>query len=671
MDYNFSFKLQKAMEIAIYIAEDFKSSELATFHLALAILMDDECTLQRVYLESNYKIDYSSMINSMLTDKDIYEKITGKDFPKELQECDKEEISKEENAYETSESNDTASKNMTTNIYFVVNPSSYDDAIYYQNISYSLNLNLAFENAMKRCISNGRDYIDEDNLLFSILNIENSSAVRLLNEFKFNINELKRMLLLNSNIFQEIKTNSIIIPPILESCCEILNSNYAKGEECEILCRDKEIFTVWNIFSKKNKRNAVLIGSAGVGKTAIVEAITMQIVNGTCPKEFKGYSVVSLNINAMLAGTKYRGEFETKVDRLIKFLKENNNIILFVDEIHQMLGAGSSSDSGPDLSGSLKPILARNDVVFIGATTLDEYDKYFSRDPAFRRRFETVLIKEPGLNDVKKMISLRVKNICNYHNVMISDEILNYIIITAKAMNYFGKNPDLTVDLVDRSMAIAKMRNAKRLTKKDVDKVFQNNYDMFKSIGKKDKKSTAYHEAGHALLKILAKYDRREDLKIVSIIPTEEYLGVTISEKNDKFKPMTREAVLESAAMSLAGRVAQEFVDKNWDFGASSDLEKATSIIRNMIIEKGMDSNIYTNISLYDYNSKGHIMSPQAVDRVNERIEEIMHVVYNNTKQILNKNKDKLDIIANLLLEKGIISVEEIIKAFKDNSIKI
>lgn len=663
MNCNFSFKLQKAMERAIYIAEDFKSSNLSTFHLALAIFMDDECTLQRIYLESGYKIDYNTMLNSMLTDKDMYKKVTGEDFPEDDEEGDEQNTDNEENISESNE-------NTTTNIYLLVD-APYDDTIYYSNIPYSSNLALAFDDAMKRCIGNGRDYVDEDNLLFSILNNENSSAFKLLKEFKFDISELKNILLLNSNIFRENKTNSIVIPPILESCCEILNNNYTKGEKCEILCRDKEIFTVWNIFSKKNKRNAVLIGSAGVGKTAIVEAITMQIVNETCPKEFKDYSVVSLNINAMLAGTKYRGEFETKVDSLIKFLKANNNIILFVDEIHQMLGAGSSSESGPDLSGSLKPILARNDVVFIGATTLDEYDRYFSRDPAFKRRFDTVIINEPSLKDVKNMISLRVKNISNYHKVIISDEILDYIIITAKAMNYFGKNPDLTVDLLDRAMAIAKMRNARTLTKKDVDKVFQHNYDTFNNIGKKDKKSTAYHEAGHALLKLLAKHDKREDLKIVSIIPTEEYLGVTISEKNEKYKPMTRDAVLESASMSLAGRVAQEFVDENWDFGASSDLEQATNIIRNMIVEKGMDSNIYINISLYDYNSNGHMMSPQAVDRVNERIEEIMKEVYNKTKQILNKNKDKLDIIANLLLKKGIISVEEIIKAFKENSVKI
>lgn len=143
------------------------------------------------------------------------------------------------------------------------------------------------------------------------------------------------------------------------------------------------------------------------------------------------------------------------------------------------------------------------------------------------------------------MVALRVKSITDYHKVSMDDDVLNYAIITAKAMNYYGNNPDLTIDLVDRASAMAKLARRKAVKRVDVDKVFKANYDMFKSMKRKDKLSTAYHEAGHALYKLMSKYNLRDDLKIVSIIPTSDYLGATISEPNDCFAPVTRKAVME------------------------------------------------------------------------------------------------------------------------------
>lgn len=658
-NYNLSGNLHDAMERAIYIAEDLGSLKLCTFHIVMAILMEEKNSLQQQYIEFGSTIDIAGMLCDILNVPEIYEFVTGNEFPSKSKEKPEEKSNEEEITDEQSSGN---------NVIYVVDSSDYINSIMssYSNIELSTNLELAFEDAYRRCENAGQRYIDEYNLLFSILSIENSSTSRLLKNYGFDISEMKNVLSYNSNIYYLHDENRICIPDTLKSSCEILNLKYTKGQVCEILGRDTEIFEVWNIFSKKTKRNAILVGEAGVGKTAIVEAVTMQIVNGNCPREFKNYSVISLDITSMVAGTKYRGEFEQKVQHLITFLKSTKNIIIFIDEIHQILGAGSAEGSGADFSGSLKPILARDDVVFIGSTTTVEYERYFSVDPAFKRRFEKVEIKEPKLDEVKKMISLKVQNISKYHNISISDDVLDYIIITSKAMNYTGKNPDVTIDLVDRAMAIAKISRSKSLNRKHVDKVNKQNYDMFKSMKKKDKLSTAYHEAGHALVKLLAKYDIREDLKVVSIIPTFEYLGVTITESNNSYSPMTRDAVLEQASMSLAGRVAQEFINKNWDFGASSDLVAATDVIRTMIIKMGMDSNIYTNISLYDYGSSGHIMSPEAVDKVNDRIKEITQKVYEDTKLILTKNKDKLDIIANLLMEKGIISIEEILEAFKN-----
>ena len=671
-DYNLSGKLSLALERAIYVSEDFLSTELCSFHLGLSLLMDEECCIQLQYKEEGYMVDVSGMLYQTLNSDEQFTKITGKEFPKK--ETQNVEEKKSDNKInEENETENTEENEENKQVIYVIANQNYniDDLVSYQNIKYSANLEKAFQDAYRRCISNGISVIDEENLLYSLLELEDSSFVKLLKLYEFDVEEMKNILSINSNIFELRENKSIKIPKVLESCCDVLNANYTKGEKCPILGRDTEISSMWNIFSKKTKRNAMLVGDPGVGKTAIVEAVTMQIVNEECPKDFIGYNVICLNLTGMVAGTKYRGEFEVKVQQLIKFLKNTSNVIIFIDEIHQIFGAGASEGSGPDLSGSLKPILARDDVVFIGSTTSYEYEKYFSNDPAFKRRFEVVEIKEPKLKDVKKMVSLKVRSLSSHHNIMIDDDCLDYIIISAKAMNSSGNNPDITIDLVDRAMAIAKNSKRKVLTRKDVDKVYKQNYDMFKKIPKKEKKSTAYHEAGHTLMNLLSKYNKNTDVKIVSIIPTSEYMGVTIHEANDNFSHVTLKAVREEAGADLAGRIAQEFVSDEWDFGAHIDLVNATSIVRKMIVEMGMDKSIYTNISLYDYNSKGHNMSPEAVDRVNDRIKEVIDEVYQETKDKLIKHKDKLDIIANLLMKKGIISIDEIMQAFKENGIKI
>lgn len=240
---------------------------------------------------------------------------------------------------------------------------------------YSDKLEEACDRAYKICRQMGRDYIDIDTITYCILQNKETSAYKylsgMLNEMEINIDEFINSIKISANItdYKEDENQPVVIPASLTTCLEVLNAKYTKGEVCPILGRDKEIFKAFNVFSKKTKRNAVLVGDPGVGKTAIMEAVTQAIVNGTSPKEFKDYTVLSLDINSMVAGTKYRGEFETKVVALKQFLEHTPKIILFVDEMHQMLGAGGSSDGTVDLSGSLKPILSRDDVVFVGATT--------------------------------------------------------------------------------------------------------------------------------------------------------------------------------------------------------------------------------------------------------------------------------------------------------------
>lgn len=181
---------------------------------------------------------------------------------------------------------------------------------------------------------------------------------------------------------------SISIPDTMKSFLRDLTSELDNRGKKLILGRDKETRQLWNIISKKNKRNAVLVGEPGVGKTAIVYKLVQDISNRECPEKFQNYSIISLDMTGIIAGTSYRGQAEERFKLLNTFLEKNRNVILFIDEIHNMLGAGSCREGELDLANSMKPILARGDAIVIGATTTKEYEKYFSSDGALKRRFE-------------------------------------------------------------------------------------------------------------------------------------------------------------------------------------------------------------------------------------------------------------------------------------------
>ena len=463
----------------------------------------------------------------------------------------------------------------------------------------------------------------------------------------------------NNTIHFNALDKKIIIPKPLEGCCSILNEKYDKGIICDILGRDNEIEKVWSILSKKQKSNVVLLGEAGVGKSSIAEAITMSIVNETCPKDFIGYSVIELNIGGMIAGTKYRGEFEKKVEYLIKFIEGTDKLIIFIDELHHMLGAGSSEGSGPDLSGSLKPILARDKVKFIGATTMNEYNKYVCRDQAFKRRLEPVVIKEPKFEEVLPMLKVKIENLKKYHGVEIDDEKLEYIKLCASCFNTSTANPDKTLDLID---------NADKVSRKHIEKVFKENYDKFNKLSDEFKLSTAYHEVGHF---VMNKYYENilldEKVYAVSIVPGFDFLGANILEGTDVLVSYDREYINAEIATLVAGRAAEEIFTKKKSSGASNDLWKATILARNMILKYGISSNSdFSNIYLFDEKGENDIpLTDEVINEVNKEARDIINKVYIMTLGILKTKWDIVQNIVKYIIQKKIVSAKELEKFFK------
>ncbi len=237
-----------------------------------------------------------------------------------------------------------------------------------------------------------------------------------------------------------------------------LTERARRGKIDPVIGRDSEIRRVMQILSRRTKNNPVLIGEPGVGKTAIAEGLARRIVNGDVPESMKGKRLVSLNIGSMLAGAKYRGEFE---ERLKAFIKEvtaaEGEIILFIDELHTLVGAGAGGDSSMDAANLLKPALARGELRTIGATTLDEYRKYIEKDAALERRFQPVMVAEPDVADTIAILRGLKERYEVHHGVHITDGAL---VAAATLSNRYITDrflPDKAVDLVDEAAARLKI----------------------------------------------------------------------------------------------------------------------------------------------------------------------------------------------------------------------
>ena len=325
-------------------------------------------------------------------------------------------------------------------------------------------------------------------LLFkSILKNKKSKGCKIL--YKININI--------DNIINSLNKEQKYTTPLILNELGINLNNKAKNNELDkVIGRDLEIERIIEILERKNKNNPILIGEAGVGKTAIVEELARRITLGDVPNTLKNKIIINLNLFNVIAGTKYRGEFEEKLSKIINELESNPNIILFIDEIHTIMGAGGA-EGAIDASNIMKPALARNKIKVIGATTLNEYKSSIEKDKALERRFQKVLIKEPNYEETKIILHKIKKNYENYHNVKIPENILD---LTIKLSNKYiteRKNPDKSIDILDEICACTKINDNSKLTKlnkqlvtlksKKIEYLSKNNLKMASIINEKIK----------------------------------------------------------------------------------------------------------------------------------------------------------------------------------------
>ena len=302
--------------------------------------------------------------------------------------------------------------------------------------------------ALSDAKENNKGVVTESHLMIAMLDEGEGIAIRIMMGMNINLDDLYDELKVRP---QDIKNEKL----------EILNVgrvlNDVASEFDEVIGRDKEINEVIEVLLRKKKSNPLLIGPAGVGKTAIVEELARRIKNQEVPFSLINKKIIELPMGDLVSGTKYRGEFEERLTKIIKEVIKNKNIILFIDEVHTMVNAGGA-EGAINAGDILKPYLARGDLKVIGATTTEEYERFIAKDKALERRFETILVEEPNLEETKEILMGLKSSYENHHNIKITEENIKDITELASKYLFKKKNPDKTIDLLDSVCAYVKRR---------------------------------------------------------------------------------------------------------------------------------------------------------------------------------------------------------------------
>ena len=308
---------------------------------------------------------------------------------------------------------------------------------------------------LKRIINNSLNdtKMDDESLLFHILDEGEGVAIRLLLGMGIDIDTLYNSLKndLASEEHLDFGNNGIV-----------LNKSVDLNEK--VVGREKEINLIIETLLRKKKNNPLLVGDAGVGKSSIVEELARRIVRQEVPEQLINAKIVMLDMASILSGTKYRGEFEEKITNIITKIKDNPNIIIFIDEIHTLTNAGAS-EGAISAADILKPYLARGDIKCIGATTKKEYEKYLAKDKALSRRFELLLVEEPNEEETFNILKSIKDEYINFHKIDISDELLKSLIHLTKVYFPNKYNPDKSIELLDSVMSFVKLKKQSKILK--------------------------------------------------------------------------------------------------------------------------------------------------------------------------------------------------------------
>ncbi len=340
------------------------------------------------------------------------------------------------------------------------------------DLPYTSRAKKVLELAMSEARELNHSYVGTEHLLLGLLREEKGIAAQVLTDAGVNLEQSRAetLRLLGSDMPQASAGGSTGTPspsaapksekksktPALDHFCRDLTQLAAEGQLDPTIGRAKEIERVMEILARRKKNNPVLIGEPGVGKTAIVEGLALLIANGLCPDVLRDHRVLSLDMAAVIAGTKYRGQFEERLKAVMNEIAQNKQIILFIDELHTLVGAGAA-EGAIDASNMLKPALARGELQCVGASTLNEYRKYIEKDGALERRFQTVMVEPPTVNETVEILKGLRKKYEDHHRVSLPDPTLSAAAELSERYITDRFLPDKAIDVIDEAGARARL----------------------------------------------------------------------------------------------------------------------------------------------------------------------------------------------------------------------
>lgn len=464
-----------------------------------------------------------------------------------------------------------------------------EDNIEYELIGFTPKTKRLLESAYIESKKYNRDLIETEDILIALLDDPKFMANKMLIDLGINLKdaylEIQEVLSSKNNNFNNIEDYELISEIKKEDIVTLkkysidLTKKAKEGKLDPVIGREKETRRVIEILSRRIKNNPCLIGDAGVGKTAIIEGLAEKIANKEVPDELKFKKIFSLDISMLLAGSKYRGDFEERMKKCLNEAQKNKNIILFIDEIHMIVGTGAA-EGAIDASNILKPLLARGDIQLIGATTINEYRKYIEKDNALERRFQSVIVEEPSKeNTILILKGIRDKYEA-HHNVKIKDEAIYSAVELAKRYINDRNFPDKAIDLIDEACSRVKL---------DVFNMPENIKELENSLSK-------------------IKLEKEENIKIENferaskIKQKENELERKIKEENEKWKNKYNNKVIEIT---------------------EKDIGNVVSDITGIEINK-INENEFNKLKRIESNLKKEIIGQ------NEAIEKVINVLKRN-----------------------------------------